>query len=79
MKLDNDLQPEWKDQQQMPYLCFSLQQDGKIHFQWHSVGQLGEKVRKGDDHLQKKKLVHILRKLHKIDVIGSSQSSAFSK
>ena len=44
MKLDNDLQPERQDQQQMPSLCFSPQQDGKLHFQWNSVSQLGRKV-----------------------------------
>ena len=42
MKLDKDLQPERKDQQQMPSLCFSPQQYGKLPFQWHSVGQLGQ-------------------------------------
>ena len=34
MKLDKDLQPKRKDQQQiMPSLCFSPQQDGKLPFQ----------------------------------------------
>ena len=63
MKLDNDLLPERQDQQQMPSLCFSPQQDGKLPFQWHSVGQVGRKVKKGDDPLQKTKLIHILRQL----------------
>jgi len=79
MELDNDQQLEQPDQQQMPSWCFSQQQDGKLSFQCHSIGQLGQKDKKRDDSLQKTKLVQISRQLQKLEVKGASQSSPLSK